>query len=60
MFVTKNIAIPSKSKPLYNEKEHKTLNPRDSIKDEIDKSNLYKNFVRDEERKRMDSFVNKF
>lgn len=58
MFVTKNIAIPAKR--VSKERESQTLNPRDSIKDEIDKSNLFRNFMREEERKRMDNFVNKF
>ena len=66
MFVTKTIAIPSRkpqqpnSVNIGHDSDSHTLEPRYSIKEEVTRSNYIKNMLHEEEKKRMDNFINKF
>ena len=64
MFVTKTIPLPSKRLPnsvnIGHDKEPQTLEPRYTIKEDVGRSSYFKKILHDEEKKRMDSFINKF
>jgi hypothetical protein len=63
LLVTKNIYIREKKRPSLNDSQHRdimTLNPRESVRDEVGRSNLFKDYYKEEEKKRIDSFVSKF